>query len=124
LPQCLADYPFWKIHVKSILVLITYTRAIFTADDMLNTLALPQTTDIDEITRRNFLDSQALTVLNFTLLDNLLIHGQSNAEALWAHFWTLMGIPGPVLIFADYQRIIISQISSNQNFVSQITELI
>ena len=34
-----------------------------------------------------------------------------------------MEIPSPVLIFADYQRTIISQISSNQNFVSQITEL-
>ena len=50
-------------------------NTIFTADDMLNALALSQTTDIDEINRRNFLDSQALTVLNFTLLDNLLIHG-------------------------------------------------
>ena len=36
-----ADYLFWEIHIKSIFVLITYSEAIFTADDMLNVLALP-----------------------------------------------------------------------------------
>jgi len=69
------DYPFWKIHVKSTLALITYSEAIFTAHDMLNALALPQTTNIDEIAKRDFLGSQALAILNSTLLDNLLIHG-------------------------------------------------
>jgi len=62
-----ADYPFWKIHVKSTLALITYSEAIFTADDMLNVLVLSQTTDVDEIARRNFLGSQTLAVLNSTL---------------------------------------------------------
>jgi len=74
------DYPFWKIYVKSILTLITYSGAVFTANDMLNALALSQTTDINEIARRNFLGFQALTVLNSTLPDNLLIHGHFNAE--------------------------------------------
>ena len=64
----LADYPFWKIHVKLILTLITYPRAVLTAEGMLNALALPQTTNIDEVTRRNFLGSQALAFLNYNLL--------------------------------------------------------
>ena len=64
----LANYPFWKIHVKLILTLITYPRAVLTAEGMLNALALPQTTNIDEVTRRNFLGSQALAFLNYNLL--------------------------------------------------------
>ena len=70
-----ADYPFWKICVKSTLALIIYLGAVFTANNMLNALALPQTTDVDEIARKNFLGSQALAVLNSTLPDNLLIYG-------------------------------------------------
>ena len=42
---------------------------------MLNALALPQATNVDKIIRRNFLGFQALAVLNFILLDNLLIYG-------------------------------------------------
>jgi len=56
----LANYPFWKIHVKLTLTLITYPRAVLTAEGMLNALALPQTTNMDEVTRRDFLGSQAL----------------------------------------------------------------
>jgi len=52
---------------------------------MLNTLALSQTTDVDEITRRNFSDFQVLAILNSTLLDNLLMHSQPNTKALSAH---------------------------------------
>ena len=77
-----ADYSFWGIHIKSTLALITYFRTVFITDDMLNALALPQTTDVDKIARRNFLSSQALTVLDSTLPDNLLMYGQPNAEAL------------------------------------------
>jgi len=51
------NYLFWKNYVKSTLALIIYSRAIFTAEDILNVLAIFQTTDIDEVTRRNFLDS-------------------------------------------------------------------
>jgi len=53
---------------------------------MLNASALPQTTDVNEIARKNFLSSQALAVFNSTLLDNLLMHTQPNAKALWAYF--------------------------------------
>jgi len=38
------DYPFWEICVKSTLALITYSKAVFTAEDMLNASALSQTT--------------------------------------------------------------------------------
>jgi len=72
---------------------------------------------VDKIAKRNFLGSQALTFLNFILPDNVLMHGQPNAETLWAHLWTLIEISGPALIFADYQKTIIFQISSNQDFV-------
>jgi len=48
---------------------------------MLNASAHSQTTNINKIARKNFLGFQTLTVLNFTLLDNLLMHGLSNAEA-------------------------------------------
>jgi len=41
---------------------------------MLNALALSQTTNVDEITRRNFLDFQVLAILNYILPDNLLMH--------------------------------------------------
>jgi len=34
------DYIFWEIYIKSILALITYSKAVFIAKDMLNTLAL------------------------------------------------------------------------------------
>ena len=68
------NYPFWEIYVKSTLTLITYPEVIFTANNILNTSALPQTTDVDEIARKNFLSSQALAVLNSTLLDNLFIN--------------------------------------------------
>ena len=57
---------------------------------MLNALALYQTTNMDEITRRKFLGFQVLAVLNFTLLDNLLIYIQSNTKTLWAHLQTFM----------------------------------
>ena len=40
---------------------------------MLNASVLSQTTNINEIARKNFLDFQTLTVFNFTLLDNLLL---------------------------------------------------
>ena len=76
------SYPFWKICVKSTLTLIIYSRAIFTTNDMLNALELSQTTDMDKIARRNFLNSQALAVLNSILPDNLLMYDQPNAEAL------------------------------------------
>ena len=49
---------------------------------MMNVLALSQTTDVDNIARRNLLDFQTLAILKSTLLDNLLIYGQSNAKAL------------------------------------------
>jgi len=52
-----ASYSFWKIHVKSTFTLITYLKAIFTTNDMLNTSALPQTTNVNEIAKRNFLGS-------------------------------------------------------------------
>ena len=51
------NYPFWEICVKLTLALIIYPEAVFTADDMLNASALPQTTDVNEIARRNFLSS-------------------------------------------------------------------
>jgi len=81
----LADYFFWRIYVKLALALITYSEAIFTTEDMLSALAFSQTTNMDKITRKNFLSSQALDVLNSTLLDNLSMHNQPNAEALWAY---------------------------------------
>jgi len=68
----LADYSFWEIYVKSTLALITYSGAVFTADDILNVSALPQTTNMNEIIRRNF---QALVFLNSILPDNLLMYG-------------------------------------------------
>ena len=52
----LANYPFWEIYVKSTLALIAYPRNIFTAKDIMNTLALSQTTNVNKITRKNFLD--------------------------------------------------------------------
>ena len=42
---------------------------------MLNALAFPQTTNIDKATRRDFVDSQALSIHNSTLPENLTIHG-------------------------------------------------
>ena len=36
-----ASYSFWEIHVKSTFALITYSKAIFTANNMLNASALP-----------------------------------------------------------------------------------
>jgi len=36
----LANYLFWEIHVKLVLVLITHSDIIFTTENMLNTLAL------------------------------------------------------------------------------------
>ena len=98
----LANYPFLEICVKSILALITYPRVVFATDYMLNTLALPQTTDVDEIARRNFLGPQALAVPNSTLPDNLLMYGQFNTEILWAHLQTFIKISSLASIFADY----------------------
>jgi len=66
-------------------LVITYLGAIFIAEDMLNALVFSQTTDIDEVIKRNFLDFQALAVLNSTLPDNLLMYGQPNTEASWAY---------------------------------------
>ena len=51
------NYPSWKIYVKSTLALIIYHEAAFTADDMLNALVLPQTTNVNKIAKRNFLGS-------------------------------------------------------------------
>ena len=119
----LANYPFWEICVKLTLALITYPGAIFTTNNVLNALALFQITNMNEIARRNFLGLGVLNILNFILPDNLLIYGQPNAEALWAYLQTLIEISGPVLISADYQKTIIFQIFSNQDFVSQITKL-
>jgi len=49
------NYSFWEIHIKSTLVLIIYPRAVFTTEDMLNTLVLHQTTNMNKVTGRNFL---------------------------------------------------------------------
>ena len=68
------DYPFWEIYIKSTLAFIIYPGAVFTADNMLNALALSQTTNVNKIAKRNFLSSQVLAVLNFILPDNLLMH--------------------------------------------------
>jgi len=81
----LADYPFWKICIKLNFASITYSSIVFTAEDMLNTSALSQTTNIDEVARRNFLGFQALAILNSILLDNLLMHGQPNTKTFWAY---------------------------------------
>jgi len=70
----LANYLFWKIYVKSIFALIIYFGAIFTAKDMLNTLVLSQTTDVNKVTKRNFLSFQALAIFNSILPDKLLIY--------------------------------------------------
>ena len=96
------DYSFWEIYIKSTLALITYFGAIFTADDILNVPALPQTTNVNEIIRRNFLGFQVLVFLNSILLDNLLIYGQPNIKVIWAHLQTFMKTPSPTSIFADY----------------------
>jgi len=77
-----ADYFFWEIHIKSTFALIIYFEAVFTTNDILNILILSQITNIDEMARRNFLSFQALIILSFILSDNLLMYGQSNAEAL------------------------------------------
>jgi len=42
------DYPFWEICVKSTFALITYPEAVFTVKDMLNALALSQTTMLSQ----------------------------------------------------------------------------
>ena len=75
------SYSFWKIHIKSNFALITYLEVIFTANDILNALVLSQTTNINEIVRRNFLSSLALIILNSILSDNLLMYSQPNTEA-------------------------------------------
>ena len=90
---------------------------------MLNALALPQTTNIDKATRKNFVGSQALSVHNSTLLENLTIHGQSDTETIQAYLQTFIGIPGSMSVFNEYQKTAIFQISSNQNFAFQITKL-
>ena len=51
----LADYYFQKICIKLALVLIIDPGTVFTAEDMLNTLALSQATNVNEITRKNTL---------------------------------------------------------------------
>ena len=45
------SYSFWEIYIKLTLALITYSRAVFTAEDILNALAHSQTTNVDEVTR-------------------------------------------------------------------------
>jgi len=58
------------------------TLALFS---LLKTLVFPQATNVDEIARKNFLGFQALASLNSTLLDNLLMNSQPNAEFLCIH---------------------------------------
>jgi len=77
---------------------------------------------MNEITRRKFLGFQVLAVLNFILLDNLLMYIQSNTKTLWAHLQTFMKTSGLVLVFTNYQRIVIFQISSDQNSAPQIAK--
>ena len=62
---------------------------------------------MNKITKRNFLNFQVLTILNFTLLDNLLIYSQPNTEIFWTSLQILIRIPSLVLVFAIYQRIVI-----------------
>jgi len=69
---------------------------------MLDALAFPQTTNVDEIARRNFLGSQVPAVFNSILPNNLLIHSQPNTKVLWAHLLTLIGMSSPASIFANY----------------------
>ena len=91
---------------------------------MLNALILLQTTDINKVSRRNFLNSQVLATLNSTLLDNLLMHSQPNTEALWTYLQTLIKMSSSVSVFADnYQRTITFQISGDWNLAFQIAEL-
>ena len=80
-----ANYLFWKICVKLALALIIYSETVFTAKVILNALVFSQNTDINEVTKRNFLSFQVLAILNFTLLDNLSMYNQPNAEVLYTH---------------------------------------
>ena len=80
---------------------------------MLNVLAHPQTTNIDETTRRNFVCSQALLVLNSTLLENLSIHSQLDGKAIQDYLYTLMEISNPISVFTNCQKRIIFQIPSD-----------
>ena len=66
---------------------------------------------------------QHLAVLNSILPDNLLIYGQPNAKTFQAYFQTLIEMSSPALIFTDYQRTIMFQISSDQDPAPQIAEL-
>jgi len=49
------DYLFWKICIKSTLALIIYSGTVFTTEDILNTLTLSQTTNVNEVIKSNFL---------------------------------------------------------------------
>ena len=89
---------------------------------MLNALAFPQTTNIDKATRRNFVGSQALSIHNSTLPENLTIHGQSNTETVQAYLQTFIRIPDLMLVFNEYQKTAIFQIPSDQNFAFQIVK--
>ena len=89
---------------------------------MLNALALSQTTDIDKTTKRNFVNFQALSVLNFTLPKNLTIHGQSDVKTIQTYLQTFIRIPSPISVFNDYQKTTIFQIPSDQNFAFQIAK--
>jgi len=63
---------------------------------------------MNKITRRKF-----LAILNSTFPDNLSMHNQPNAEALWAYLWTLTGTLNPMSVFANYQKTAMFQISSD-----------
>ena len=52
---------------------------------------------MNKITRRKF-----LAILNSTFPDNLSMHNQPNAEALWAYLWTLTGTPNLMSVFSKY----------------------
>jgi len=51
-----------------------------------------------------------------------LIYIQSNTKTLWAYLQTFMKTSGLVLVFTNYQRIVIFQISSDQNSAFQIAK--
>ena len=50
------------------------------------------------------------------------MYSQSNTEILWAYLQTFIRISSPALIFTNYQRTVMFQISYDQNLAFQITE--
>jgi len=118
-----SNYQYWAIRVRSQLALTTINNSEVSAWGMTGGTPPPLTTDADEINRRNVLNTQAIAIINATLPDSMILHGQTQARILWTNLETTHGTPGPAAVYAAFVSAVNWQLPADSDPAPKISQL-